>query len=146
MGRVGAFLSWLIIVRVAHAAGERPSLFCVVRPVVRRVERLDTLRVEQAGDIGAVPHMRPGLAVQRDRVPVRCSPFVESVGERVHIGHPLTGPHDPDVQVFRHVVILTHSPPHPGPAGGVSMDARIEWPGHTVQENRGRHATSWRRK
>ena len=73
------------------------------------------------------PHMRPGFAVQRDRVPVRCSPFVESVGERVHIRHPLTGPHDPDVQVFRHVVILTHAPAHPGPAGGVSKDARIEY-------------------
>ena len=124
-----------LITRVAHAARERPSLFCVVR----RVERLDTLRVEQAGDIGdigAAPHMRPGLAVQRDRVPVRCSPFVESVGERVHIGHSLTGPHDPDVQMFRHVVILTRSPPHPGPAGGVSMDARIEWPGHTVSAGR----------
>ena len=61
--------------------------------------------------------MRRGMAVQRDRVPVRCSPFVESVGERVHVGHPLTGPHDPDVQVFRHVVIVTRSPAHPGPAG-----------------------------
>ena len=117
-------------------AGERPSPFCEVRPVVRRIERLDTLRVEQAGDIAAAPHRRPGLAVQRDRVPVRCSPFVESVGERVHIGHPLTGPHDRDVQMFRHVVIVTRSPAHPGPAGGVSMDARIEWPGHTVSAGR----------
>ena len=112
---------------MGSTSGERPSLFCVVRPVVRRVERLDTLRVEQAGDIGAAPHMRPGFAVQRDRVPVRCSPFVESVGEWVHVGHPLTGPHDPDVQMFRHVVIVTRSPAHPGPAGGVSKDARIEY-------------------
>ena len=124
------------ISRVAHAAGERPALFCVVRPVVRRLERLDTLRVEQAGDIAAAPHMRPGFAVQRDRVPVRCSPFVESIRERVHICHPLTGPHDPDVQMFRHVVIVTRSPAHPGPAGGVSKDARIEWPGHTVSAGR----------
>ena len=29
----------------------------------------------------------------------------------------MSAPHDPDVQVFRHVVIVTRSPAHPGPAG-----------------------------
>ena len=108
----------------------------VGRSTIGGIERLDTLRVQQAGDIAAAPHRRPGFAVQRDRVPVRCAPFVESIRERVHIRHPLTGPHDPDVQMFRHVVILTRSTAHPGPAGGVSMDARIEWPGHTVSAGR----------
>ena len=55
----GLLLGHSVIARVAHAAGERLSLFCVMRPVVRRVERLDTLRVEQAGDIGQLHTCAP---------------------------------------------------------------------------------------